>query len=92
MTKLVAWAFGWMMPFFKWVAPAFTGGDDKASHRKLSSFVFMILICSTTSKLLLKDDVSMNHVYLLLILLGAFLLLAGIVTVQNIVNIMKNKP
>jgi len=90
MTWLIRFLFGFTTPMLKWLQPAFSGNDDKTSSRKLSSFVFMLLIVSTTSKLLLKDDVSIYHVYILVILVATFLLLVGILTIQNIVDILKN--
>ncbi len=91
MSKLIPYLFGWVMPFLKWLEHSFTGNDGKASHRKISSFVMMLLIIYTTVKLNAKEIVSTNHLFLLLILVGTFLLLAGILTVQNIISIIKNK-
>jgi len=90
MTWLIKFLFGFTAPMLKWLQPAFSGNDDKTSSRKLSSFVFMLLIVSTTSKLLLRDDISKYHVYILIILVTTFLLLIGILTIQNIVDILKN--
>jgi len=92
--KLVRWVirntFGFTVPFLKWVEPSFTGNDRKASGRKLSACVFMVLISTTTSKLLLKEDINVFHIYLLVVLVSTFLLLIGILTAQNLMDIWKN--
>lgn len=90
MTWLIKFFLGWTFPFFKWVEPSFTGKDNKSSGRKISSFIFMGMIISTTSKILMKDDPTMIHVYLLCVLVATYLLLQGILTVQNIVDLWKN--
>lgn len=90
MSWILRFFFGWMMPFLKWIEPSFTGNDGRTSGRKISGFVFMLLIVSTTSKIIMKDNPTMIHVYLLCVLVCTFLLLQGIITVQNIVDIWRN--
>lgn len=93
MSTFLAWLFKFMMPFLRFLAPSFCGSDGKASGRKISAFVFMLMILSTTSKILMKDNPTMIHVYLLLVLVTTFLLLQGIITVQNIIDLWRNgKP
>lgn len=90
MKFLIRFFFGWMHPAIVWVEPSFTGRDGKSSGRKISAFVFMFMIVSTTSKILMKDNPTMIHIYLLCVLVTTFLLLQGIITVQNIVDFWKN--
>lgn len=90
MSRLIRFLFSWTTPFWLWIAPSVYGKDGLTSGRKISSFVFMLMILSTTSKILMKDNPTMIHVYLLCVLVGTFLLLQGILTVQNIVDILKN--
>lgn len=90
MKRLIRFLFSWLLPFLQWIEPSMTGKDGKASGRKISAFVFMAMILSTTSKILMKDDPTIIHVYLLCVLVATFLLLQGIITIQNIVDIMKN--
>lgn len=93
MSYILRFLFKFMMPFLKWVSPSLEGNDGKASGRKISTLVFMFMIVSTTSKILMKDTPTMIHVYLLVVLVATFLLLQGIITVQNIVDIWRNgKP
>lgn len=90
MTWLIKFFFKWTFPAFSWLEASFTGKDGKASGRKISAFVFMVLIISTTSKILMKDNPTMIHVYLLCVLVVTFLVLQGIITVQNIIDVWKN--
>ena len=93
MSRLLRNLFGWLTPLIYWFVPSLTGADNKASGRKISSFVFMFLIISTTSKILMRDNPTIIHVYLLGILVCTYLLLVGILTVQNIIDLWKNgKP
>lgn len=93
MSHILKWLFKFMNPFLLWINSSFCGNDGKSSGRKISAFVFMFMIVSTTSKILMKDNPTMIHVYLLCVLVTTFLLLQGIITVQNIVDIWKNgKP
>lgn len=90
MSYILKFLFKFLMPFIAWAEPSVTGNDNKASGRKISSVVFMIMIISTTGKLLAKDDVSLHQLYLLIVLVATFLLLQGIITIQNIADIWKN--
>lgn len=90
MTWLIKFLFGWLMPFFKWVEPSFTGKDNLASGRKISAAVIMFMIISDTSKILMKDNPTIIHVYLLCVLVITFLLLQGIITFQNVIDLWKN--
>jgi hypothetical protein len=90
MSWLIRFFFKWSFPLFKWIESSFTGKDGRSSGRKISAFAFMVLIISTTSKILMKDNPTMIHVYLLCVLVTTFLLLQGIITVQNIVDLWKN--
>lgn len=90
MRCILRFFFGWITPFLSWIEPSFLGKDGKTSGRKISAFVFMFMIVSTTSKILMKDNPTMIHVYLLCVLVCTFLLLQGIITVQNIVDLWKN--
>lgn len=93
MTWLLQFFFKWTFPFFSWIEPSFLGKDGKSSGRKISAFVFMFMIVSTTSKILMKDNPTIIHIYLLAVLVTTFLLLQGIITVQNIIDVWKNgKP
>ena len=93
MSYILRFLFKFMDPFWAWINPSFCGNDGKSSGRKISAFVFMFMILSTTSKILMKDNPTMIHIYLLLVFVTTFLLLQGIITVQNIVDIWKNgKP
>lgn len=90
MIWLIKFFFGWSLPFLKWLEPSFTGKDDKASGRKISAAIIMFMILSTTSKILMKDNPTMIHVYLLCVLVLTFLLLQGIITFQNVIDLWKN--
>lgn len=90
MSKIIPFLFGWLMPLLKYLAPSICGTDGNTSGRKISALVFMFMILSTTSKILMKDSPTMIHIYLLAILVCTYLLLIGILTIQNIVDIMKN--
>lgn len=90
MTFLIKFFLGWTFPFWKWIESSFTGKDGKSSGRKISAFVFMLMIVSTTSKILMKDNPTMIHVYLLCVLVCTFLLLQGIITAQNVIDVWKN--
>jgi len=90
MTILIRFFFKWTFPAFLWLEASFTGRDGKSSGRKISAFVFMFMIVSTTSKILMKDNPTMIHIYLLCVLVSTFLLLQGIITVQNIIDVWKN--
>lgn len=92
MTWLIKFFFGWMFPFFKWIEPSFTGKDNLASGRKISACILMFMIISTTSKVLMKDNPTIIHVYLLCVLVLTFLLLQGIITFQNVIDLWKNGP
>lgn len=90
MKVILRFFFGWTLPFISWLQSSFEGKDGKSSGRKISAFVFMLMILTTTSKILMKDNPTMIHVYLLCVLVTTFLLLQGIITVQNIVDVWKN--
>lgn len=90
MTWLIKFFFKWTFPFWLWIEASFVGKDGKSSGRKISAFVFMVLIMTTTSKILMKDNPTMIHVYLLCVLVVTFLVLQGIITVQNIIDVWKN--
>lgn len=90
MGKIVKFLFGWTMPLILWFADAFQGHDGKASSRKLSSFAFMCLIGTSSGKMLMRET-SINDVYILCVLVATFLLLTGILTIQNVIAIWKNK-
>lgn len=90
MRVIIRFLFGWIMPLILWIEPSLTGNDNKASGRKIASFVFMFMILSTTSKIILKETATLIHVYVLAILVCTYLLLIGIITVQNIVDIYKS--
>lgn len=90
MTWLLRFLFKWTFPFFEWLAPSLCGKDGLSSSRKISSFIFMIMIVSTTSKLVIKDNPTMMHVYVLGVLVSTYLLLIGILTAQNLMDIWKN--
>lgn len=90
MSHILKWLFRFMNPFLRWLNPSFCGNDGLSSGRKISAFVFMFMIVSTTSKILMKDNPTMIHIYLLLVLVSTFLLLQGIITIQNIMDIYKN--
>lgn len=93
MSWILKFFFGWTMPFISFLRPSLCGKDGKASGRKISGCVFVFLIVSTTSKVLMKDNPTMIHIYLLCVLVATFLILEGILTVQNIIDIWKNgKP
>lgn len=89
MKWLLNFFFGWTMPAWVWLEPSFLGKDGKSSGRKISAFVFMLMIISTTSKVLMKDNPTIIHVYLLCVLVATFLLLQGIITAQNIIDLRK---
>lgn len=91
MSRILKFLFKFLDPFLEWVEPSVTGNDNKASGRKLSSVGIMVLIFSTTGKLLAKDDISMPQIYLLCVLVATFLLLQGIITIQNIADIIKGQ-
>lgn len=90
MSYILAWLFKWTLPFLRWVSPSLCGNDGLSSGRKIASFVFMFMILSTTSKIILKENATMIHVYVLAILVCTYLLLIGIITMQNIMDIYKN--
>ena len=90
MTWIIRFLFKWTFPFWNWIESSFTGKDGRSSGRKISAFVFMFMIVSTTSKILMKDDPTMIHVYLLCVLVATFLLLQGIITFQNVIDLWKN--
>lgn len=90
MSWIIRFLFKWLTPFLVWIEPSFTGNDNKSSGKKISGFVLMFLIISTTSKILMKDNPTIIHIYLLCALLLAFLALQGIITGQNIVDIWRN--
>lgn len=90
MTWILKFLFKWTLPFWTWLQPSFEGKDGKSSGRKISACVFMALIITTTSKILMKDNPTMIHVYLLCVLVVTFLVLQGIITVQNIIDLWKN--
>ena len=90
MSRLVWWLFGWTYPFLLWLQPSLSGDDGKSSSRKIGAAIFMVLIVTTTSKLLLKESVSLYHIYLLCVLVVSFLLVHGIITVQNMIVIWKS--
>lgn len=89
---LIKFLFGWTFPFICWIAPSFMGKDGKTSGRKLSACVIMFLIVSTTSKIIMKENPTIIHVYLLCVLGLIFLLLQGIITFQNVIDLWKNGP
>lgn len=90
MTWLIRFFFKWLTPFLIWIEPSFTGNDNRTSGKKISGFVLMFLIVSTTSKILMKENPTIIHIYLLCVLLVGFLALQGIITGQNIVDLWKN--
>lgn len=92
MTWLIRFLFGWLMPLINWIEPSFTGKDNMASGRKISAAVLMIMIVTDTSKILMKDNPTIIHVYLLCVLVVTFLLLQGIITFQNVIDLWKNGP
>ena len=75
MTFLIKFFLGWTFPFWSWIEASFVGRDGKSSGRKISAFVVMFMIVSTTSKILMKDNPTMIHIYLLCVLVTTFLLL-----------------
>lgn len=89
MKWILRFLFNWTMPFLLWIEPSFLGRDNKTSGRKVSAFVFMVMIITTTSKILVKDNPTIIHVYLLCVLVCTFLLLQGIITAQNIIDLRK---
>lgn len=91
MTWFIRFLFGWTMPFFLFLKPSVCGHDDKASSRKLSSGAFMVLIASYTSKLIMRETVQQEHVWVLCVLTATLLLLNGILTIQNILTFFKIK-
>lgn len=90
MSHVLKWLFKFTIPFLQWLNPSFCGNDGRSSGRKISAFVFMFMIVSTTSKILMKDNPTMVHIYLLCVLVSTFLLLQGIITVQNMLDLWKN--
>jgi len=90
MRSVIRFFFSWTFPFFEWLEPSFLGRDGRCSGRKVSACVFMFMIVSTSSKILMKDSPTMIHIYLLAVLVTTFLLLQGILTVQNIIDVWKN--
>lgn len=90
MTRILKFIFGWTLPFLYWLAPSLTEQNGKTSGRKLSACITMFLIISTTSKILMKENPTMIHVYLLCVLGLIFLLLQGIITFQNVIDLWKN--
>lgn len=89
MTWLINFSFGWMMPFLLFLKPSVCGHDGKASSRKLSSGAFMLLIASYTSKLIMRESVQIEHVWVLCVLTATLLLLNGILTIQNVLTFLK---
>lgn len=90
MSVIIRFLFGWTMPFILFMAPSLQGPDGRTSGRKVSACVIMGMMVSTTSKILVKDNPTMIHIYLLSVLVLTFLLLQGIITFQNVIDLWKN--
>lgn len=72
-----------MKRLWAWLRPSLEGDDGKASYRRLSALVFILLICY----MVLADKIQSNiHLYAFYGLLGTFLLLAAVITTSDIIK------
>ncbi len=80
-----------MKRFLLWLKPSFEGDDNKSSFRRISAFIILLVMIYVG---VAGTVTSMLHLYVLAIYATAFLMLVGIITIDNIltlINTYKNK-
>lgn len=75
------------MKFNKWIKHSFQGNDGKASHRKLTTFVVVLMVI-TTWVCDLFFELTINETLLIGLLIMA-MIGQGFMTAQNVVDILK---
>lgn len=65
-----------------YLKPSWEGDDNKLSYRRASQFVFVVLVV----KIVLTGFANIYQVYALLCILITFLLLAAIISADNIIE------
>lgn len=76
------------MKIIQWIKPSFEDAHGTASYRRISAFIFVVLICFMVFCDKIKTTESLHAFYALLV---TFLLLVGIITTQNILTFFNKK-
>lgn len=72
--------------FISWIRPSFEGADGKASYRALSAFVLLLLICYKVIFDPSRESVDLSILYSLE---TTFLLLTSVISMQNVITMIK---
>lgn len=69
-----------------WIRPAFEGNDGKASMRSISAFILLFLICY---KVAFDKNRTEYDVSILYSLETTFLLLTSVISIQNVIALVR---
>lgn len=76
-----------------WLKKSFEDYSSKASSKRLTAFWLValttLLLLAGIRNIYLARDISVNYLYFIMIMLGALMLLLMVITVENIIQLIK---